>query len=223
MVTEAWYRMQQQQRKKLLTVRQSTTVIALVALLMSVTQSPATVAADPALRPMRIHQLPGLGLEIWTELEPLWISEVVRYRSREVFTVQTPPLSYPPAAMTYTGFPTMQVKRHALPALATQVLVQGAVNYAVPDKVAKHLPINPASYGPLQGFEMRFQGIADGQAVDVRLFLGNAEHHPPVLLQAYTLAGHGESINEHIRRSWNNVSYLPTDAPEQHPDQEVIQ
>lgn len=162
----------------------------------------------PALRPMQIHQLPTLGLEIWTEREPQWITELVSYRYRDVFTVQSPLLSYPPVAMTFTSFSRMQLAQDELSPLAEQVFQHGVKNYSGTATEAGQLTIVAATHGPLQGFETQFRGIADGESVDVRMFLGKAEDKPPVLLQAYTLAGHIDSISEHIRRSWSNVSYL---------------
>jgi hypothetical protein len=164
--------------------------------------------ADRAKRPMKIHNLPELGLEVWTEYEPLWITEL-RYRGiKPVFTVQTPPMVYPPAAMKVVSFPGMSVAPGEMKGIATTAISEGARNYNAPKKQLSDLLIIPAAYGELTGYEASFSGKVRGDVVDVKVFVGNKEGKGPVMLQIYTLEGKMDHLSEQIRRSWTNVRYI---------------
>jgi hypothetical protein len=164
--------------------------------------------AERAKRPMKIHKLPELGLEDWTEYEPLWITELHYRGIKPVFTVQTPPMVYPPAAMKVVSSPGMSVAPEEMKDIATTAISEGARNYKVSKKQLKDLHIIPAAYGELTGYEASFTGKVRGDAVDVKVFVGNKEGKGPVKLQIYTLEGKMDHLSEQIRRSWTNVRYL---------------
>ena len=164
--------------------------------------------ADRAMRPMKIHKLPELGLEIWTEYEPLWITELHYRGKKPIFTVHSPPMVYPPAAMTVVSFPGMAVATDELKDIATTAIAEGAKNYKVPESELAGLHVIPALYGDLTGYEASFSGKVRGDAVDVKVFVGNKPGKGPVMLQIYTLEGKLSHLSEQIRRSWTNVKYL---------------
>jgi hypothetical protein len=164
--------------------------------------------ADRVERTMKIHRLSELGLEIWTEFKPLWITEVHYQGIKPVFTAQTPPMVYPPAAMKVVSFPGMSVAPEEMKDIATTAISEGARNYKTSKKQLNDLHIIPAAYGDLSGYEADFNGKVHGDAVDVKVFVGNKEGKGPVMLQIYTLEGKMDHLSEQIRRSWTNVRYL---------------
>ena len=172
--------------------------------------APALQAQERALRPMHIHKVPALGLEIWTEYQPEWSTELVHQGKKPLFIVQSPPLSYPPAAMSYASFPGMQVRPDELKAVATSALRRAARNYRVPAQQRQRLEATPARYGELSGYEGRFSGSAHGEAVDVQVFIGQKPGKWPVMMQIYTLPGKLPHLSEQIRRAWTHVRYLDT-------------
>lgn len=167
-----------------------------------------TVYAEPMLRPMKIHEVPELGLEIWTEVEPAWLTDLVEYKGRYVLTTQTPPLTHPPAAMTFAGFPGMKIADSELEDVAKTVVREAAANFHATVNTVEDISINRNNYGALSGFEAVFDGVADGNDVSVKVFLGQSSGEMPVLLQAYTLRGKLDSIAENVRRAWTSVDYL---------------
>jgi hypothetical protein len=154
-------------------------------------------------RPMRIHRVAELGLEIWTEKDPLWETAL---SGRSVFTAETPALTYPPAGMTWVSLPHTHFSPEELEAGARGALQQVARNYQVRD--VSRLVLTPARYGELSGYESRFSGSAHGARVEVLVFVGHKPGRPAVLAQAYTLEGKLDHIREHVRRSWSNLRYL---------------
>lgn len=168
----------------------------------------ASVLAERAKRPMNIHKVQEIGLEIWTEYRPEWITDLVTYRGRSIFTAQTPVNTYPPVAMSWTSFPRMRVNKNNLNEVALTTFKTAAVNYSVSQQQISNIKALPASYGDLTGFETSFFGIAHGDAVDVKVFVGHREGKGPVTMQVFTLKGKLPHIGEQIRRSWQNVKYL---------------
>ncbi len=165
--------------------------------------------AERAQRPMHIHKVQELGLEIWTEYNPEWITDLVKFRGRSIFTAQTPSNTYPPAAMSWTSFPRMRVEKGNIEQVALTTFNQAAANYSASQEQIKELKASPATYGDLSGYEATFSGTAHGDPIDVRVFVGHKDGKGPVTMQVYTLRGKLSHISEQIRRSWTHVKYLP--------------
>lgn len=164
---------------------------------------------DPrAKRPMKIHQVKEMGLEIWTELDPLWTTDLVYQGQKPLFLAQTPPMVYPPVAMMIVSFPGMTAAPDEMESIALEALRNGAVNFQVEQNRIDTLKLSPARYGELQGYETQFTGVAQGDTVDVKAFVGNKPGKGPVLLQLYTLEGKLPHVAEQVRRSWQHVKYL---------------
>ena len=177
-----------------------------VALLCTALVSP--VLTERAQRPMQIHKVSELGLEIWTEAQPEWTTELVHQGKKPIFIVQSPPKAYPPAAMSYVSFPGMRVEAGELKAIATSALRQAARNYRVPQADIDKLRPAAATYSELTGYEAVFSGSANGEAVDVKVFVGHKPGKGPVTLQVYTFRDKLPHLSEQIRRAWQNVKYL---------------
>ena len=165
-------------------------------------------AQERALRPMHIHKVRALGLEIWTEYEPEWRTELVQQGNKALFIVQSPPRVYPPAAMSYVSFPGMRVRDDEMEAVATSALRRAAQNYQVPAQERERITPTPARHGALSGYEATFSGTAHGEAVDVKVFVGHVPGRGPVAMQVYTLRGKLPHLSEQIRRAWGHVRYL---------------
>lgn len=166
---------------------------------------PEPAFAEPrAPREMRIHRVGALGLEIWVENQPPWEAEVMQGRSLPVFVVQSPSNYYPPAVMTYVGMPSTSGGGQSLEAMSTRAIRRAAWNYGLG---ARRLSIRPeaARYGALSGYEATFDGVANGEAVQVKVFVGQAPGRSPVAMQVYTLRGKLAHLSEPIRRAWNHI------------------
>lgn len=178
---------------------------------------PATLAAAAgrdgspsgrAQREMQIHKVDALGLEIWVENQPPWQTQLMDGPSLPIFAAQSPANYHPPSVMTYTSV------RHAAPppegfeAMAIGAVRRAAQNYRVPPAIRLSLMPRPASHGVLQGYEAVFEGMAQGDAVDVKVFIGQAPGKHPVAMQAYTLRGKMAHLDEPIRRAWGKLKYL---------------
>ena len=50
-----------------------------------------------AKRPMKIHRVEAVGLEIWTEYAPAWVTDV-KYRGAKATFVAQSPRHYPPVS-----------------------------------------------------------------------------------------------------------------------------
>jgi hypothetical protein len=177
-------------------------------LIVLVLQTSPVVQADRYKRPMHINKVETLGLEIWTEYEPEWIAELVKQGSKPIYVVQTPPNVYPPAAMSYVSFPTMPIKPDELQAITTSAIREAAINYQVTPEQRNQIQPTAASYNQLTGYQATFTGVAHGDAVDVKVFVGHKPDKGLIAMQAYTLAGKLPHISEHIRRAWQHVDYL---------------
>ncbi|MEF7615662.1 hypothetical protein V4F39_17235 [Aquincola sp. MAHUQ-54] len=111
-------------------------------------------------------------------------------------------------------------RRQALRRLATAMCAGVAAPVIAQDKAralremqihrveALGLEIWVENHGVLQGFGATFAGKAQGDAVDVRVFIGQSPGRLPVAMQAYTLRGKLDHLDEPIRRSWGKVKYL---------------
>ncbi len=181
--------------------------IQLLFLILSVTICQSS-HADRYKRPMHINKVKELGLEIWTEYEPEWSAEVVWQGKKPLFIVQSPPQVSPPAAMSYVTFPKLSVTDSELQQVAITAIQEAAKNYQVSAKQRNSIQPKPTTYNQLNGYEAEFSGIAQGKAVDVKVFVGQQSGKSPVAMQVYTLKGKLSHISEQIRRAWQHISYL---------------
>ncbi len=162
---------------------------------------------DIVKRPMVIHKLPEVGLEIWTEANPEWEVAVTRSGNRNTFSAETPGSTYPPAGMTFT-LSGLKFSQAEFPRAARSAVDEAARNYGVPDGKLAGIALKPASYGAFSGYEAEFSAVADTVPVDVRVFFGHQPGKPAVAMQVFTLKGKLPHLSEQIRRSWSNVKYL---------------
>lgn len=164
--------------------------------------------AEQSKRPMKKNLLHELGLEVWTEFDPLWITDI-KYRGKKpIFTAQSPPKVYPPAAMSIVSFPGMALNPNELYEVATTAIKTGAKNYQVSDQDISKMEPTLSSYGELKGYELNYRGTANGVAIDVKVFVGHKSGNGPIMMQIYTLRDKLPHLKEQIRRSWSNISYL---------------
>lgn len=177
-----------------------TLAIAAMMLMLSAT------AAQRTGRPMIIHRLPTLGLEIWTEQDPEWETHLSERQGAPTFIAETPALTYPPTQMSWTTLPHLRFDPRDLPAGAQGALHQVAANHHV--RSPTQVPITHQQYGDLIGYETVFEARTQNIPIEVRVFCGHSPGKPPVLMQVTTLKNKSAHLAEHIRRSWNNTRYL---------------
>lgn len=162
------------------------------------------IAASRAGRPMIIHRVSAMNLEIWTEHDPEWETSLKQGPYSLTFAAETPALTYPPTHMSWTIAPTLKFESDEIESAAHGVLHQIAMRYRT------HPPeqISHSQYGDLVGYEATFQAEAQNIPVDVRVFCGHREGQPMVVMQVVTLQGKLTHVAEHIRRSWTHLRYL---------------
>jgi hypothetical protein len=180
-----------------------TRITLMIALLLLANSAPA---GQRVKRPMVIHSVTQLGLEIWTESDPLWETRIKLQRGRPIFVAEAPALAYPPAGMTWASLPELRFANDEIEAAARGAIHQAALNYGI--RELQTIALAPASYGDLDGYEATFSGQASGAAVDVRVFCGHRVGKPAVVVQAFAPRGKLEHLGEHIRRSWTHLRYL---------------
>jgi hypothetical protein len=166
----------------------------------------STEAGERAKRPMKVVKQAEIGLEIWVEYRPAWNYETVNIGRKATLVASSPDNYYPPAVMSYAGFPELRVKNYELEDVARAAIERAAANYQA--RIGKDFQLTPATYGTLAGFEGDLSGRVEGVPVDVRIFVGQQDGHWPVSMSIYTLAGKLPHVSEQIRRAWTNVSYL---------------
>jgi hypothetical protein len=181
----------------------ATTTIFLLGLIAAQTAN----AADRLGRPMIIHRLPALGLEIWTEQDPEWETHLSERSGAATFVAETPALTYPPAQMSWTTLPQLRFDPGDLQSGAEGALHQLAANHQV--QAPTQVPITRQQYGDLIGYETLFEARSENIPIEVRAFCGHRPGKQPVLMQVTTLKNKSAHLAEHIRRSWTNVRYLP--------------
>jgi hypothetical protein len=164
-------------------------------------------AAERTGRPMIKHRLPALGLEIWTEQDPEWETHLSNRSGATTFSAETPALTYPPAQMSWTTLSQLRFDARDLAAGAEGALHQVAANHHL--RAPTQISINHQQYGDLIGYETVFEARSQHIPIEVRAFCGHRPGKQPVLMQVTTLKGKSAHLAEHIRRSWNNVRYLP--------------
>jgi glucan biosynthesis protein len=175
----------------------------LIVSLCSISSIDAT-AATRAGRPMIIHRLSEMNLEIWTEHDPEWETSVNRSTHALTFTAETPALTYPPTHMSWTISKKLKFEPEELKDAARGVMYQMALRYdTLPPK-----QITQAQYGELEGYEAILQAEPQNIPIEVRVFCGHREGKPMVVMQAVTLKGKLTHVAEHVRRSWTHLRYL---------------
>jgi hypothetical protein len=92
--------------------------------------------------------------------------------------------------------------------VARSAIRHGAQNFGVTAGEARAIAVLPATHGVLQGWEADFAGHVQSMAMDVRLFVGQASGHYPVVLTLYTMQGKMQNLDEVVRRTWGNLAYL---------------
>ncbi|HEY5760801.1 MAG TPA: hypothetical protein VIU34_33470 [Steroidobacter sp.] len=171
---------------------------------MCLISSTQTTAGTRAGRPMIIHRLAEMNLEIWTEHDPEWETRMNRSTHALTFTAETPALTYPPTHMSWTISRKLKFEPHELKDAARGVMYQMALRYdTLPPK-----QITEAQYGDLQGYEATFQAEPQKIPIEVKVFCGHREGKPMVVMQVVTLKGKLTHIAEHVRRSWTHLRYL---------------
>lgn len=166
------------------------------------------IAADRAQRPMYFNKVKELGLEIWTEHTPEWHTKVVYQNDKPIFIAQSPINTYPPAAMSFLSFPEMKVDDSELVDVAGSAIRRASQNYGLSKTDQDKIVISSIRHGVLTGYEGTFSGVANGEQVDVKVFVGHTSGKGIVTMQIYTLPGKLSHLDEHVRRSWGNISYL---------------
>lgn len=175
----------------------------LIAALCAIT-STIVPAKSRTGRPMIIHRVPELNLEIWTEQDPQWETHLHETAVAATFVAESPALSYPPAHMSWTTLPQMAFQQSDMEAATRGVLYQMALNYGV--KPPTHL--RARQYGDLTGYEATFAAQSEDLPIDVHLFCGHQEGKPTVVMQVVTLRDKLPHLSEQIRRSWTHLRYL---------------
>ena len=171
---------------------------------------PDVSGADRYKRPMHIHQVKRLGLEIWTEYEPEWKAEVMLNGYKPIFVAHSPSHVYPPSGMLWVNHSEVNISDNEFPDVARSTLETVAKNFKLSKEKIKNLDVVPVSYGVLTGFEANFVGIMGGEEVDVKVFTGRERQvsRGPITIQAYTIKGKMPHLVEQIRRSWSHTRYL---------------
>lgn len=165
---------------------------------------------DGHLRPMHIHRLRQLGLEVWSEAEPQWDTELLPggKGAPPVFTLSSPDNYHPPAATTITAWRRERVPGELFETMADTAIRTASANYGLNKGQARAIPVVPRTWGLLAGHEGDFSGRAQGQRLDVKIFVGQQEGKYPVVAQIYTQAGKMADLQDVIRRCWSNITYL---------------
>lgn len=163
--------------------------------------------ADRYKRPMVINKVKRIGLEIWTEMEPNWKTELIMNGKKPIFVAHTPSNVYPPSGMMWVNHSEVQLTPVEFPEIARSTLETAARNYKFSKKLSE-LVITPKNYGSLNGFEINFIGLLDKKYVDVRVFTGRSNGKGPVTMQVYAPKGKLKHLEEQIRRSWTHTRYL---------------
>ena len=161
--------------------------------------------ADRYKRPMIINKVKRVGLEVWTEMEPKWKTEVMVDDNKPIFVAHSPAYSYPVSGMMWVNHAEVQLKLNEFPEVANAILISAARQYGVSKE---KISISPKKYGFLDGYEANFLGVLDNQSVDVKVFTGRADDKGPVTMHVYTTKGKIKHLEEQIRRSWTHTNYL---------------
>lgn len=165
--------------------------------------------AERYKRPMTIHKIERMGLEVWTELEPKWNTELMMNGRKPIFVAHTPHNTYPMSGMTWVNHKEVIISDETYEEIAKSLFKKAAKNYQITVTDFNNSNFTVASYGQLKGYEFNFEGKLGTSLVDVKIFTGRALNKGPITMQAYTSQGKMNQISEQIRRSWGNTKYLP--------------
>lgn len=124
------------------------------------------------------------------------------------FVAQSPANYYPPAIMTYVAMPQVGGSTQTFKTLATSAIRRAAQNYGGTAAARLVVRLEEARYGVLEGFEATFDGVANGEEVQIRVFVRHTPGRFPIAMQIYSLRGKLTHLSEPIRRAWTNVRYL---------------
>jgi hypothetical protein len=184
------------------------TLVVAACLLLAVSAS-AEQPTKREKRPLYVNDVPELGLRILTEVNPKW-SVKLELNSRGQYLVRaaTPARTYPAGEMVWLALPELTPAAEGLQSAAYRAILGHVDRYATVSRRPTMKDLAGATYDDLTGYEYVFSGSSDGVAADVRIFVGNKPGKPLVLMQATTRHGKIAHLNEQIRRSWTNVSYL---------------
>jgi hypothetical protein len=161
-----------------------------------------------ALREMQIHKVPELGLSIWVENQPAWPAQLQTGGGHPSFVVQSPDNYHSPAVMMYSSWPKQQVTDAQMRVVANTAIQTASQNFGLDAGRARAIRQVEATHGVLKGMEGQFVGRQEGQAIDVRIFVGHSSGRFPVALTVYTLEGKMGNLSEVVRRAWGKVAYL---------------
>lgn len=168
----------------------------------------ASSYADRYKRPMEIHKSKNMGLEIWTEYEPKWATEIMHNGATPIFVAHSPLNTYPPIGMMWVNHGGLAFQKGEFKRVAKSTLKTAAKNYKISKNDLSALRIIASSYGDLIGYEVNFKGELDNKSVDVKVFTGRTRDKGPITMQAYTSEGKMSHIAEQVRRSWSHTKYL---------------
>ena len=175
-------------------------------------QANSGATKKPELRHMQVYRVKELGLEIWVENQPPWQTQMSSATGRPTFVAESPPSYHPPTVMTYASWPNEKVPAEGMHDMAAAAIRRASQNFGVSAAGSMSIPVREARYGDIQGYEGWFLGKADGVAMDVSVFVGQAPGKFPVVFNVYTVRGKLPSLTEQLRRAWTNVKYLPAGA-----------
>ena len=179
---------------------------ALATIALTCVLATSTAATNRAGRPMIIHRLPELGLEIWTEQDPEWETYFSRHHQVPTWIAETPALTYPPAQMSWTSSRQIRFTNDELESAARGAIDQVAANYGV--RSPSQIIIKGQRHGELIGYEATFEATSRQIPIDVQIFVGHQPGKPVVAMHVATLRNKLGHLDQHIRRSWGNVRYL---------------
>lgn len=171
-------------------------------------KAPPATASKTALREMEVHRSTELKLEIWVENQPPWTTQLSTATGHPTFVAQSPDDYHPPTVMMYSTFPGEKVSDPLFQTMASSAIRRAATNFGLTVGQARGIILNPATYGVLRGYEGVFAGKAQGELLDVQIFVGQAAQRFPVVLTIYTLRGKLPNLMEQRRRAWSKVQYL---------------
>lgn len=171
-------------------------------------QTRGTNGRPPELRHMQIFHVQELGLEVWVENQPPWETRLSNETGRPTFVAESPPNYHPPTVITYASWPEEKVPAEGMHQMAGAAIRRASENFGVSRERSLAIPVRQARYGDIQGYEGWFTGKADGVAMDVSVFVGQAPGKFPVVFNVYTTRGKLPNLTEVLRRAWTNVKYL---------------
>jgi hypothetical protein len=166
-----------------------------------------TAQTDRHLREVQTLSVPALKLKIRAENQPPWETSFNQDSGRPTLIVQSPYYYHPSTVMTYQSYPEMTVASSELPFIAETAIRTGSKHFGLSEGHARALSIVPAQYGAIKGYESTFMGKAQGDQVQVKIFVGQGDHQFPVALTVYTQPSKLPLLKEVIRRNWTNLEY----------------